>query len=114
MPPREEPQPLLPQFSIRWLLGLTTVCAFFFTFLGIAARGRAWAISVSVGMGTLVLMVLIYALLFGLTWIIAAVVFRRRGDRGESRLRSTAPDDRPAASEGAADQDAHVETEIVP
>ena len=36
---------LLPRYSIRWILLLTTLCAFSFIVIAQAVRGQSWAIA---------------------------------------------------------------------
>jgi len=61
---------LIPQFTIRWMLVLTAVCALVFSAFGLAYQGTAWAIGVSVSVVVGVLMMLIYAAVFGVLWLI--------------------------------------------
>ena len=59
--PEESPDVLIPRFTIRGLLLLMTVSSFFFLILTFAVRGRVWAIAVSVGVASLLLAFLGYA-----------------------------------------------------
>lgn len=72
---------LIPQFSLRWLLGLTAVCAVVFSILGLAVRGSRWAGAVSVGIGSLVVLMVVYGLVFALVWVfsVASSSLGRRG-----------------------------------
>ena len=63
------PQKPIPQFTIRWMLGLMTVWAMIFSIVALAMRGHLWALGISVGLGTLVVFMLIGAFLFSLVWI---------------------------------------------
>jgi len=110
---REERRPLVPQFTLRWLLGLTTVCAFLFAIVGLAARGHAWAIGISAGLGTVVFMAVIYALLFGCVWVAASILARRRAKKGQCPFRLDAAGSATAAAPGAVDQDVPIDAEIV-
>lgn len=74
---------LIPQYSIRFLLGLTTACAVAFMFLGMAVRGNSWAFGVTAALGTLCLVMLLYAAMFALLWL-ASLVFRSQASRGDS------------------------------
>ena len=65
---------LIPQFSIRWLLTLTAVSAVIFSIFGLAVRGSAWAAAVSIGIGSLVILALVYALLFGVVWVFSVIM----------------------------------------
>ncbi|MFZ5829374.1 MAG: hypothetical protein ACOY3P_04770 [Planctomycetota bacterium] len=55
---------LIPQFTIRWMLGLTAVAAVFFSIVALATRGHYWAVGVSAAVGTLVVLMLVYAAFF--------------------------------------------------
>ena len=73
---------LLPRFSIRWLLVLTTAFGVFFTILSIAVRGQAWAIAISVAIASLGVFMLIYAGVFVASWWISLAVEAYRPSRG--------------------------------
>ena len=78
----------IPQFSIRWLLGVTTVCAVVFSIVGMAFQGAAWAIGVSAAVLALVVAMFAYAAMFSLVWLFALVFPSLRGGRraGQSPL----------------------------
>jgi hypothetical protein len=59
---------LIPRFSIRWLLGLTTLSAGVSLVLSFAIRGEAWALGMVVGLGSLVLVAVLYAAAFAMAW----------------------------------------------
>jgi len=65
---------LIPQFSIRWLLALTTVCGVIFSVFGLAVRGHYWAMGVSVGVVSLVVLMSIYAAMFAGVWIFSLLI----------------------------------------
>jgi len=67
---------LIPQYTIRWLLGVMTVCAGLFSILALGVRGVVWAAAVSIALGSLVILMLLYALLFALIWGVAMAVPR--------------------------------------
>jgi len=67
---------LIPQYSIRWLLAVTAVCAGIFSILALGVRGSRWAAGVSVALGSLVILMAVYVLWFALVWAVAAVVPR--------------------------------------
>jgi hypothetical protein len=69
---------LIPQFSIRSLLILTAVCGVACLILSLAIAGQAWAISVSVAIGSLFLMLLLYAVFFLAVWLVVAITARFR------------------------------------
>jgi hypothetical protein len=89
---------LVPQFSIRWLFALTAVCAVIFSVFGLAVRGSPWAVGVSVGIVSLVILATTYAAVFGLVWTFSVVpgwLGRRRSAAGRSPFRD---DSGPASS----------------
>jgi len=93
---------LIPQFSIRWLLALMTVCAVVFSIVGLAVRGTAWAAGVSIGIGSGVILVLVYGLLFAAVWVFSQVMSslgRRRARSGGSPFRSESAGDGPAPAQ---------------
>ena len=64
---------LIPRYTIRWLLGLTTFCAAGSLVLAAAVRGEAWAIGVAVGLGSLVLLALLHMGAFLMAWSISRI-----------------------------------------
>ena len=60
---------LIPRFSIRWLLGLTTLCAGLSLVLSYAVRGDAWALGVFAGLGSLLVLAVLYAAAFAAAWM---------------------------------------------
>lgn len=60
---------LIPQFTIRWLLVVTAVCAALFSVVGLGFRGRVWAAAFGVGLGSLAVLMLVYAGVFALVWL---------------------------------------------
>lgn len=75
---REEPQPLIPQYSIRWMLAVTACCAVVFSVVGLGVRGSHWAIGVSIAVGALVVMMFVNAAIFGVVWMLSLVGRRSR------------------------------------
>jgi hypothetical protein len=73
---------LIPQFSLRWLLAFTAVCAVVFSIAGLAIRGHGWAIGVSVAVGALAVTMLVHAAVFGLVWLFSLISTGR--SRGSS------------------------------
>ena len=69
---------LIPRFSIRFLLLLTTICAVFFFIVTLAVQGNQWAIAVAVAITGLVASMLVQASTFGVAWAITSFfgVFR--------------------------------------
>lgn len=83
---------LIPQYTIRWLLGLMTVCAGIFSILALGVRGVVWAAAVSIALGSLIVLMLLYALLFAVLWAVAAAVPRLAAPRaGRSPFRPKPP-----------------------
>jgi len=64
---------LIPQFTIRWLLVLTAVCAVAFSLFGLAVQGKPWAIGVSVGIGAVAIAFLVQAGAFAVVWLFSAI-----------------------------------------
>jgi hypothetical protein len=81
---------LLPQFSIRLMLGVTALAAGLFSIVGLAVRGHGWAVGVSMGLASLVIMLGTGAGLFGLLWVFSLVSPRRGGATHRRRRRRTA------------------------
>lgn len=69
---------LIPRFSIRFLLFLTTLCAVFFFIVTLAVQGSQWATAVSVAIAGLVLSVFLHTITFGAAWAVTSFfgVFR--------------------------------------
>ncbi len=65
---------LLPRYSLRTTLLVTTVCALFFVVLGQAVHGRPWAIVVSVAVVSLLVTLLVHALLYFITTVLSRLV----------------------------------------
>jgi hypothetical protein len=64
---------LIPRFSLRLLLVLTTVSAVFFFVVAHAVDGHFWAIGVSVAGASLLLTLLVHAFFFFLAWSLTSV-----------------------------------------
>jgi len=75
---------LIPQFSIRWLLALTVVCAGVFSIFRAALLGSHWATGVSIAIGSTVVVLLVYAATFAMVWLFSLVSVRPRRRRPES------------------------------
>ena len=69
---------LIPQFSIRWLLAVTAVCAGIFSIFGLALRGSSWAAGVSIGIVSAVVLLLVYALTFAVVGLFSLLSFGSR------------------------------------
>lgn len=77
---------LLPRFSIRWLLGLTTFSACVSLVLSYAVRSHAWAIGVVAGLWALVVAFLFFAAAFLVAWFITG---GQNNSASQTRLAST-------------------------
>jgi hypothetical protein len=62
---------LIPRFSLRWLLWLTTVSALVSLVLSFAVRGRAWALGITAGLWCLVAVFVFFVLAFLAAWLVA-------------------------------------------
>ena len=69
---------LIPQFSLRWLLAVVTVCSVAFLILSFGARGQVWAIGASIGLLSLVIVILVHGFTFFLVWLFAQMTGRRK------------------------------------
>src|SRR5437762_333948 len=72
---------LIPRFSLRWLLGLTTLCAAVSLVLAAAIRRETWAIAMMAALASLVLVAILYVAAFLGAWLTAqalAIRLRRR------------------------------------
>ena len=70
---------LAPQYSLRRLLALVTVCAFGCLIFAAAISGQLWAVAVSLAMGGVVVLLLVYGLTFAVVRGIGIALDRRRG-----------------------------------
>jgi hypothetical protein len=79
---------LLPRFTIRTLLGLTTLCAVLFLVLGLAFRGQswAWAWGLSIGVASIAVTALVHAAWFGLVSLFARLFAREESPRRDNVL----------------------------
>ncbi len=73
---------LIPQFSLRLILGIVAALAVVAFVTSTAGRGWAWATGVSIGLLAIVIAFVVYALLFSVAWLLARLL---------GRLRSKAP-----------------------
>jgi len=64
---------LIPRFTIRWLLLLTTVCSFFFFVLACAVRGSGWAGAISIAVAGLVVAFILYGAFFGFAFVLTSL-----------------------------------------
>ena len=70
---------ILPQFSLRWLLGVTSRCAVFFFVVHRAIAGSHWALVLSYALSSLLVVMAVHALMFFGVWLFSlAIEFRLR------------------------------------
>lgn len=72
---------LIPRFTVRQLLLITTGCAFAALTVSLAVRQQAWALAVSLALASVALAALFSALLFFAAWVISLVMPEGRSDR---------------------------------
>ena len=70
---------LIPRFTIRRLLWITTLCSVFFLGVSLGARGHVWAASISAAVVSVATAFLFYAVFFAATWLVSRVVFAAAG-----------------------------------
>jgi hypothetical protein len=87
-----EPQKIIPQYTIRWLLGLTIVWGMIFSIIAFAIRGHVWAVGVSVAIGSLVAFMLVCALLYFVVWICSLAGASRRHNPASGKFTSAEKD----------------------
>lgn len=76
---------LIPRFTLRTVLVITTVCAGLFLLLGMAARGEKWAWGAAIGVLSLGVTAVVHAACFGIVWC-----FSRLSDRRTNANKNTA------------------------
>ena len=69
---------LIPQFSLRWLLAVTTISAVVFLIFAQAVQGSGWAVGVSLAVVMLALVFGAYATLFFGVWVFSLIFSGRR------------------------------------
>ena len=62
---------LIPQFSLRWLLGLTALCAGISLVLSFAIQGRGWAIGAAAALSSVVVLAVLYVGAFLSAWLVS-------------------------------------------
>jgi len=75
---------LIPRYSIRWLLGLTTFSAGISLILSYAVRDRAWAIGIMAGLWMFVVIGVLYVTAFLGAWLISRLTVAPKKNAGES------------------------------
>ena len=67
---------LIPQFSLRLILGIISVLAVAASVVSPAGRGWAWAAGVSIGLLAIAVAFVVYSVLFGVAWLFSLVIAR--------------------------------------
>ncbi len=62
---------LIPRFSVRWLLGLTTFSALVSLVLSYAVRGQPWALGITAGLWCLVVVFVLHVASFLAAWLLS-------------------------------------------
>lgn len=73
---------LIPQYSLRWLLAITTLVALAFSIAALGLHGVVWAAAVSIAMLASVVLIAVHVALFALVLTVSEV--SRRGQPRES------------------------------
>jgi hypothetical protein len=61
---------LIPRFSLRQLLVITTASAIFCYVIAMATRGHQWAMAISIAVSSVLGAFLVYAFLFAGAWVL--------------------------------------------
>lgn len=61
---------LIPRFSLRQLLVITTASAIFFYVVAMATRGHQWAMAISIAVSSVFGALIVYTCLFGIAWLL--------------------------------------------
>jgi hypothetical protein len=83
---------LIPRFSLRWLLGLTTFCAAASLILAAAVRGEFWAIGAAAALASVAVVALLHIATFTGAWLLSGLeqaLFQRT--RGTSPFATKVP-----------------------
>jgi len=68
---------LLPQFSLRMVLGLVAVLGFVSLLVSRGLQGSSWAMGVTIALAALVFAFVTYAAVFGLVFVVSKVFNRK-------------------------------------
>lgn len=83
---------LFPRFTLRWILVAITLFGCFSYFLAQAVRGHTWAIGVSTGLASVLVLLLIHAALFLIAYVLTDVTGLAQGrSRPESPFAASKP-----------------------
>ncbi len=64
---------LIPRFSLLHLLVITTASAVFCYIIAMATRGHQWAMAISLAIGSVLLVFVFHAGIFGIAWLLSLV-----------------------------------------
>jgi hypothetical protein len=93
---------LIPRFTIRWLLGLTTLAAGVSLILSHAVRGQAWALGIVAGLGSLLVLALYFVVTFFVAWFVSRT-WGAAGNQSPGGSPFAVPLDGPDANAAASD-----------
>ena len=79
---------LIPQFSLRLILGIVSVLAVAAAVVSLAGRGWAWAAGVSIGLLAIAVAFAVYAVLFGVAWLFSLVIGAGQSKAGSSTTKT--------------------------
>ena len=82
---------LIPRFSLRWLLAVTTVCGVLALVVAQAVRGSAWGLAVTWTMVALLVSFTLYASVFLLAYSVERLIAKSRKKKAASPFATDAP-----------------------
>jgi cytochrome bd-type quinol oxidase subunit 2 len=65
---------LIPQFSLRWVLGVTAACGVLSLVAAMALRGSAWAMSLTIAAASVAATLLAHGAMFFVVWLFSLVI----------------------------------------
>ena len=71
---------LVPQFTTRRLLLIIAACSVLFLVLSMAVQKHVWAIALSVGVGSIVLTFVTFAIFFQVSFVLAKLLGLLKGE----------------------------------
>jgi len=85
-------RPLIPQFSLRWILALTTAMAFVSLVFTQALAGHAWAVGIAILLAALVMAFVVYAAAFAGVSLLADLLEAIKSNRRVGQVRADPPE----------------------
>jgi hypothetical protein len=64
---------LIPRFSLRQLLVITTASAIFCYVIAMATRGHLWAMAIAIAVSSVISALIVHAGLFALAWLLTLI-----------------------------------------